>query len=154
MMTNLSQILSPENILLDLEASDKNTVFDKVGQLVEAVSGIPCQQVAENLLEREKLGSTGLGLGVAVPHGRIQGLKAPIAVFVRLATPMDFGSPDGAPVNLMVSLLVPASATQKHLETLSEIAEMFSSSKFRTALLNEPEAAKVYQMITTWLPGK
>ena len=80
--------------------------------------------VTDNLFARESLGSTGLGAGVAIPHGRIKGLKQPLAAFMRLAEPIPFESPDGKPVSLLIFLLVPEQATQQHLEILSEIAQL------------------------------
>ena len=107
MSTNLSRILPPENIVLDLDVSSKNRVFEQAGLIFENNCGIPRSLVTENLLARESMGSTGLGYGVAVPHGRIEGLKIPYAAFVRLSTPIAFGSPDGKPVNLLFFLLIP-----------------------------------------------
>jgi PTS system nitrogen regulatory IIA component len=106
--------------------------------------------VSENLFARERLGSTGLGHGVAVPHGRIKGLKAPLAAFVRLAEPIPFESPDALPVNLLVFLLIPDHVTQQHLETLSEIAEMFSDDAFRTILSTDPDARSVHARLVAW----
>ncbi len=109
--------------------------------------------MSDNLFARERLGSTGLGHRVAVPHGRIKGLKAPLAAFVRLAEPIPFESPDGEPVNLLIFLLIPDHVTQQHLEILSEIAEMFSDEAFRTALTTAPDAATVHARLITWSPS-
>ena len=121
--------------------------------LFENNCGIARATVSENLFARERLGSTGLGHGVAVPHGRIKGLKAPVAAFVRLAEPIPFESPDGQPVNLLVFLLIPDHVTQRHLEILSEIAEMFSDNVFRTGLTTDPDPATAYARITGWQPS-
>jgi PTS system nitrogen regulatory IIA component len=97
-MTNLSKILSLENVLLDLEVSSKKRAFEQAGLIFENNCGIARSTVSDNLFARERLGSTGLGHGVAVPHGRIKGsksLKSPLAAFVRLAEPIPFESPDG-----------------------------------------------------------
>lgn len=152
MTTNLSRIIPPENIALDLDAADKQQLFDKVGQLFEKQCSLPATTISESLLEREKLASTGLGHGVAVPHGRIEELKEPTAAFVRLAPPLAFDSPDGNPVALMIILLIPDNVTQKHLEILSEIAEMFSDNDFRDALIYAENPEAVHQMIVSWLP--
>ncbi len=87
--------------------------------------------ITDNLFARERLGSTGLGHGVAIPHGRIKGLKAPMAALFQLAHPIGFDAPDELPVNLLIFLLVPEAATQKHLEILSEIAELLSDAPLR-----------------------
>ena len=85
--------------------------------------------ITDSLFARERLGSTGLGHGVAIPHGRIKGLKAPMAAVFQLASPIGFDAPDEQPVNLLIFLLVPEAATQKHLEILSEIAELLSDAR-------------------------
>lgn len=151
-MTNLAKILSPENVVLGLEVSSKKRAFEQAGLIFENNCGIARSIVSENLFARERLGSTGLGHGVAVPHGRIKELKAPMAAFVRLAEPIPFESPDGQPVSLLVFLLIPANVTQQHLETLSEIAEMFSDDGFRTALATDPDPESVFARLTSWQP--
>lgn len=153
MTTTLSHIILPENIALDIKAADKEQLFSQVAQLFEKQCELPAALISESLLEREKLASTGLGYGVAVPHGRIEGLKSPTAALVRLREPLPFGSPDGKPVDLMVVLLIPDNVTQKHLEILSEIAEMFSDTPFREALCREPSPEAVHNMIMSWLPA-
>jgi len=149
-MTNLAKILLPANVVLGLEVSSKKRAFEQAGLIFENNCGIARALVSENLFARERLGSTGLGHGVAVPHGRIKDLKAPLAAFVRLAEPIPFESPDGQPVNLLIFLLMPANVTQQHLEILSEIAEMFSDDALRTALTTDPDAASVFNRIVGW----
>ena len=101
--------------------------------------------VTDNLFARERLGSTGLGHGVAIPHGRIKGLKSPLAAVLRLQQPIAFDAPDDEAVNLLIFLLVPEAATQRHLEILSEIAEMLSDRTLRERLKTEPDAASLHQ---------
>jgi PTS system nitrogen regulatory IIA component len=152
-MTNLAKILLPANVVLGLEVSSKKRAFEQAGLIFENNCGIARSVVSENLFARERLGSTGLGHGVAVPHGRIKDLKTPLAAFVRLAEPIPFESPDGHPVNLLIFLLMPANVTQQHLETLSEIAEMFSDDAFRNTLANDPDPASVFNKIISWRPS-
>jgi PTS system nitrogen regulatory IIA component len=155
-MTNLSKILSQENVLLDLEVSSKKRAFEQAGLIFENNCGIARSTVSENLFARERLGSTGLGHGVAVPHGRIKGmksLKTPLAAFVRLAEGIPFESPDGKPVNLLFFLLIPDHVTQQHLEILSEIAEMFSDEALRAALASDPDPKSVHARIVNWQPS-
>lgn len=149
-MNHFSHILPLENVALDLDVSSKKRAFEQAGLLFENNCGIARSIVSDNLFARERMGSTGLGHGVAVPHGRIKGLKTPLAAFVRLAEPIPFESPDGEPVNLLVFLLIPDHVTQQHLEILSEIAEMFSDEAFRTVLSTAPDAAAVHARIITW----
>ncbi|MFZ6646588.1 PTS sugar transporter subunit IIA [Undibacterium sp. TJN25] len=152
-MTNIAKILPLGNVLLDLEVSSKKRAFEQAGLLFENNCSIARSVVSDNLFARERLGSTGLGHGVAIPHGRIKGLKAPIAAFVRLAEPIQFESPDGEPVNLLIFLLMPDNVTQQHLEILSEIAEMLSNEAFRALLSSEPDAAAVHDKIISWQPN-
>ena len=154
MSTNLSKILLPENVVLDLEASSKKQIFEQAGLIFENNCGISSSLVTDNLSARESMGSTGLGYGVAVPHGRIEGLNKPYAAFVRLATPVLFESPDGNPVSLLFFLLIPQNVTQQHLEILSEIAAMFSDSQCRNVLAHETDSKRIYRIITTWEPGQ
>ncbi|MBS0309345.1 MAG: PTS sugar transporter subunit IIA [Proteobacteria bacterium] len=152
-MTNLAKILMPSNVALDLEVSSKKRAFEQAGLIFENNCGIARSIVSENLFARERLGSTGLGHGVAVPHGRIKELKAPQAAFMRLAEPIPFESPDGQPVTLLVFLLIPANVTQQHLEILSEIAEMFSDDTFRATLATDPDPASVFDRLVAWQPS-
>lgn len=152
-MTNLSKILSADNVVLDLEVSSKKRAFEQAGLIFENNCSIARSLVSDNLFARERLGSTGLGHGVAVPHGRIKGLKAPLAAFMRLKEAIPFESPDGKPVNLLIFLLIPDHVTQQHLEILSEVAEMFSDETFRNLLATESDAASVHARILTWQPS-
>lgn len=149
-MTNLAKILLPANVVLGLEVSSKKRAFEQAGLIFENNCGIARSMVSENLFARERLGSTGLGHGVAVPHGRIKGLKAPLAAFVRLLEPIPFESPDAQPVNLLVFLLIPDNVTQQHLEILSEIAEMFSDEAFRAVLTTDPDPLSVHARLLAW----
>ncbi|MEK0434100.1 MAG: system nitrogen-specific component, PtsN [Pseudomonadota bacterium] len=151
-MTHFSHILPAENVVLDLECSSKKRAFEQAGLIFENNCGIARSTVSDNLFARERLGSTGLGHGVAVPHGRIRGLKAPLAAFVRLSEAIPFESPDGEPVKLLIFLLIPDNVTQQHLEILSEIAEMFSDRTFRMAMAEDLDASSLYQRLVSWQP--
>jgi len=151
-MTHFSHILPAENVVLDLECSSKKRAFEQAGLIFENNCGIARSTVSDNLFARERLGSTGLGHGVAVPHGRIRGLKAPLAAFVRLSEAVPFESPDGEPVKLLIFLLIPDNVTQQHLEILSEIAEMFSDRTFRMAMAEDLDASSLYQRLVSWQP--
>lgn len=152
-MTRISQILPLKNVALDLDVSSKKRAFEQAGLIFENNCGIARSTVSDNLFARERLGSTGLGHGVAVPHGRIKGLKSPMAAFVRLAEPIPFESPDGQPVQLLIFLLMPDHVTQQHLEILSEIAEMFSDDAVRTGLMNDADVQALHARIVGWQPS-
>ena len=149
-MNQIARLLPASNIVVDLEASSKKRVFEHAGLLFENCQGIAQSKVYEALFAREKLGSTGLGQGVAIPHGRIKGLKEAIGGFLRLATPVQFDAPDGKPINLVFVLLVPEAATELHLQILSELAQMFSERSFREQLTQAPDAAAVHSLIFNW----
>jgi len=127
-MNRLSSILPVAQVLVGVEATSKKRAFEEAGLLFENLHGLSRALVTDSLFARERLGSTGLGHGVAIPHGRIKGLKAPMAAVFQLAQPIGFDAPDEMPVGLLIFLLVPEAATQKHLEILSEIAELLSDS--------------------------
>lgn len=142
-MNPLTNILSASQVLLDLEASSKKRVFEQAGMLFENRLGLARSVIFDSLFAREKLGSTGLGQGIAIPHGRIKGLKHVAGAFMRLATPVPFDSPDGRPVNLLFVLLVPEQATEEHLQILSELAQRFADRAFRESLLAAADPAAV-----------
>lgn len=149
-MNQIAKTLPVDNILVDLDASSKKRVFEQAGLLFENRHGIARATVYDALFAREKLGSTGLGQGVAIPHGRIKGIKEALGAFLRLATPVPFDSPDGQPVSLLFVLMVPEAATERHLQLLSELAQMFSDRAFREALAAAPDATALHTLFTQW----
>ena len=130
-MNRLAAILPPSQVLVQVDVTSKKRAFEEAGLLFEALHGLSRALVADSLFARERLGSTGLGHGVAIPHGRIKGLKSPMAAVFQLAKPIGFDAPDEQPVGLLIFLLVPEASTQKHLEILSEIAELLSDASLR-----------------------
>lgn len=152
MSTNLSKIIPLENIALHVKASDKNDLFSQIAELLKNQCSCEASAIITSLIEREQLASTGLGHAVAVPHGRLEGLKEPVAALIRLEEALPFDSPDNIPVQLLITLLIPHNVQQKHLEILSEVAEMFSDVSFRETLLSENSSEKVHALITSWLP--
>jgi PTS system nitrogen regulatory IIA component len=153
-MNRLSVILPAGNVLVNVDASSKKRAFEQAGLLFENQHTIARGIVTDSLFARERLASTGLGHGVAIPHGRIKGLKNPLAAVLRLSQPIAFDAPDDEPVSLLIFLLVPEAATQRHLEILSEIAEMLSDRALRDGLKVEPDAASLHAMIAGWQPLK
>ncbi|MCX8113572.1 MAG: PTS IIA-like nitrogen regulatory protein PtsN [Burkholderiaceae bacterium] len=151
-MNLISRLLPVSNVLLDLHASSKKRVFEQAGLLFENNQGIARATVFDSLFARERLGSTALGQGVAIPHGRIKGLKEAVAAFIRLAEPVPFDAPDGRPVQLLFFLLVPEQATQQHLDILSELAQMLSDKPFRERLLTVSDPAAVHALLASWEP--
>ena len=149
-MNRLSAILPPEQVLVCVDVTSKKRAFEEAGLLFEDRHGMNRALVADSLFARERLGSTGLGYGVAIPHGRIKGLKNPMAAVFQLAAPIGFDAPDEQPVSLLIFLLVPEASTQKHLEILAEIAELLSDSRVRDRLKVSQNAHDLHQILSTW----
>ena len=151
-MNLISPLLPESNVLLDVDVSSKKRVFEQVGLLFENNHQIARSLVFDSLFAREKLGSTGLGQGIAIPHGRIKGLKEAIGAFVRMKQPIPFDAPDAQNVSLIFVLLVPERASDLHLQILSELAQMFSDKTLREAMSRAGDAAALHQLISAWQP--
>jgi PTS system nitrogen regulatory IIA component len=149
-MNQIAKLLPPGNVVVGLEASSKKRVFEQAGILFENNHGIARVAVYDALFAREKLGSTGLGQGIAIPHGRIKGLKEARGAFLRLAAPVQFDAPDGNPVDMIFVLLVPESATEHHLQLLSELAQMFSDRSFRERIAAAADADAIHALFAQW----
>ena len=152
-MNLISQLLPQSNVIIDLDVASKKRVFEQAGLLFENTNQIARSQVFDSLFAREKLGSTGLGQGVAIPHGRIKGLREAVAALVRMKDAIPFDAPDGQPVNIACILLVPEKATDQHLQILSELAQMFSDKQFRESILNSKNAEEIHGLIAEWTPN-
>lgn len=151
-MNRLASILPPAQVLVGVDATSKKRAFEEAGLLFENLHGLSRALITDSLFARERLGSTGLGHGVAIPHGRIKGLQEAAGAFFRLATPVQFDAPDGRPVNLLFILLVPEQANETHLQLLSELAQMFSDAEFRKQLQAANSAEAVHQLFAAWTP--
>jgi len=149
-MNRLTSILSSSLVQVKVDATSKKRAFEEAGLLFENLHGLSRALIADSLFARERLGSTGLGHGVAIPHGRIKGLKAPLASVFQLANPIGFDAPDEQPVSLLIFLLVPEASTQKHLEILSEIAEMLADTAIRDRLKTSSNETELYEIIANW----
>jgi PTS system nitrogen regulatory IIA component len=149
-MNRLAAILPPSQVLVQVDVTSKKRAFEEAGLLFEALHGLSRALVADSLFARERLGSTGLGHGVAIPHGRIKGLKSPMAAVFQLAKPIGFDAPDEQPVGLLIFLLVPEASTQKHLEILSEIAELLSDASLREKIKTTQDASALHSIVAHW----
>ena len=148
-MNRLAAILPASNVLVNVEATSKKRVFEQAGLLFENQHAIARAIVADNLFARERLGSTGLGHAVAIPHGRIKGLKNPLAAVIRVQQPIPFDAPDNRPVDLAFFLLVPEQSTEEHLQLLSELAQHFSDPELREKLRSSTEAVEVLTLFAS-----
>lgn len=147
-MKLLSQFLAPENVVLDVPATSKKRALEQVALLLENNQGLERASVFDSLFARERLGSTGLGHGVAIPHGRIKNISKPSAAFVRLVQPVSFDAPDGEPVDLLLVIVVPEEATQQHLDILAEVARRLSEDSVIESLRSATQPSVVYELLT------
>jgi len=143
----LIDLLTPARTSVGVSATSKKRLLESLAATLADGHGDACERaIFDSLFAREKLGSTGLGQGVAIPHGRIKGLKEAHGAFLRLAAPVPFDSPDGKPVALLFVLLVPEQANELHLQILSELAQRFSERSFREALAAAPDGAAAHML--------
>ena len=150
-MNRLASVLDVEDVKVDVVAESPPALFAQAASIFERHRRIGApSSVADTLIERERLGSTCLGHGVAIPHGRIKGLKRAVAAVLRVRTPLAFGGPDGEPVTLFIFLFVPELADQDDLEILAEIAAMLSDKVTRERLKHEGDAGSVFATIAGW----
>ncbi|MEY4364374.1 MAG: hypothetical protein RLZZ24_1726 [Pseudomonadota bacterium] len=149
-MNRLAAILPVEQVLVNVDVTSKKRAFEEAGLLFEGLHGLNRALVADSLFARERLGSTGLGHGVAIPHGRIKGLKTPMAAVFQLEQAIGFDAPDEQPVHLLIFLLVPEASTQKHLEILSEIAELLSDASLREKIKHCTDVTQLHGLIAHW----
>jgi nitrogen PTS system EIIA component len=152
-MNQIAELLPAGNVALDVDAATKARLFEAVAALFERDTHVAPATIVASLAARERLGSTGLGQGIAIPHGRLKGLTAARGAFIRVATPIPFDSPDGKPVSQVFVLLVPEQATDRHLQLLSELAQMFSERTFRERLAAARSGDEVHALIRGWEPA-
>lgn len=146
---NISDIISPERVVCDLDATSKKRALEKLSNMLASNSLTP-QDVVDSLIARERLGSTGIGYGVAIPHGRIKNTDHAIAAFIQLHEGIDFDAADDQAVDLLFALLVPEESTKEHLELLAELAEMFSDEDFRAKLRATKDSEAIYNLLSGW----
>lgn len=148
-MNRLSAILPSGQVLVDVDASSKKRVFEHAGLLFENQHAIARATVTDNLFARERLGSTGLGHGVAIPHGRMPGISGSVGAFLWLKHPVDYDAHDGQAVDLVFGLVVPAAATEEHLKHLAAIAEKFSDEGFCKKMRSAKDDRALYDLLVS-----
>lgn len=142
----LQSILSPERTIVGVPGTSKKRVLENIAEIIcEDVSYLSSDELFKALTARERLGSTGIGEGIAIPHCRIADCTSTIGSLVRLETPVDFEAIDDKPIDILFVLLVPEEANDEHLLTLKTLAELFSQSDFRDSLRNAENAQALYQ---------
>jgi nitrogen PTS system EIIA component len=149
----IGDLLSDDDIILDLDAANKTRAFEAIANFLETRHGLPAEQICASLAEREALGSTGLGRGVAIPHARVEGLHHAVAVLARLALPIAFDAPDAKPVSDLLVLLVPEQPNDEHLKILALFAEMFCDTSFRATLRSLDDPMDIHRLFAAWKPS-
>ncbi len=150
-MNIIARLLQSEDILVDLKVASKAELFDAVGRHMERVHGLHREWVSQSLSRREKVGSTALGQGVAIPHARVAELNRIQPAYVRIKSPIAFDAPDGAPVSDVLVLLVPKAANEEHLRILAEATRLFSDHDFRQRLRQGGSAAELKRIFEAGL---
>ena len=144
----LADILAEESVLVCADITSKRDVLLKLAEKVAALTGQPASDAFDALNDRESLGSTGLGNGIAVPHGKFASLKGVLAVFMKLEAPVDFESVDDQPVDIVMMLLAPMGAGADHLKALARVARILRSDAVAEALRRSNDPARIYSILT------
>jgi len=147
----LSDLLTPERIVCNLSSQSKKRTLEEISERISSCDArVTTNEVFDSLLARERLGGTGIGHGVAIPHGRLKNTEQTIGAFIKLDKAIDFDSLDNQPVDLIFALLVPEHSTQEHLQVLASIASMFNDEQAREKLRHASSAEEIYQIICDW----
>lgn len=149
-MTQLKDIVCPAHILVNVNVTSKKRALEVLAQtIVVDHDELDEQLIFDAFIERERLGSTGFGNGVAIPHCRIVSCKEPVVAILKLPSGIDFSAVDEQPVDILIALVVPEQATEEHLQLLKQIAELLSSTAIRTAIRQATIKDEIYQLITS-----
>lgn len=149
-MNLIAPLLTPATTLLDMSFSSKKKLFEHAAEQFAQTHDLKATDIFTSLFERERLGSTALGCGIAIPHGRIKGLKAACGALYRLKTPLEFDAPDNEPVSLCFILLVPKDANEQHLQILGELAQLFGDEAMRAKMLAASGADDMLALVGAW----
>ncbi len=144
---DLSDLISEDSILPALKAKSKKQAIQEIASHAATVTGLPSRDIFDTLLQRERLGSTGVGHGVAIPHGKLVALDRLVGVFARLAKPIDFEAIDDQPVDLIFLLLAPEGAGADHLKALARIARVLRDERNSSLLRQTGDAKSIYQVL-------
>ncbi|GGP20466.1 PTS sugar transporter subunit IIA [Silvimonas iriomotensis] len=148
-MSSLADLCPPSSILLDVPARTVDDLFEHAACFAEHHYALPAALVLHKLQDRERLGSTALGRGVAIPHARIDGLDHPVMIYLRPTLPLDADTPDGKGLSEFLFLLMPAKACQQHLQALADVAAALHLRDFRQALRDARSATAVHRVLAT-----
>ena len=149
-MNLIAPLITPDTTLLDLSFTSKKKLFEHAAELFAQAHGLKSADIFTSLFERERLGSTALGCGIAIPHGRIKGLQDARGAFYRLKSPLEFDAPDNQPVSLCFILLVPKDANEQHLQILGELAQLFGDEAMRAKMLRVATPPELIALVSAW----
>ncbi len=150
----VADLITPERVTCSLPAASKKRALEQLsGLMATGQTGLTQTEIFDSLISRERLGSTGLGHGVAIPHGRLKQSERTIGAFMKLRDPVDFDAADRQPVDLMFALLVPEQSTDEHLQLLAQLAQMFSDETLVRKLRETNDAEALYRLINNWRPA-
>lgn len=153
-MNALEELFRPQRVSSRGSVSSKKRALELISELMtEGDSSLAQSEVFTSLIDRERLGSTGLGHGVAIPHGRLKNLDHAVCAFLRITDGVDFDAADGRPVDMICGLLVPEQSTGEHLNILATLAEMFSDVKFCEQIHAARTGNEIYQLLISWRKG-
>jgi nitrogen PTS system EIIA component len=144
----VASLITPETVVAGIKGNSKKQVLQELSGHLVRVSGLSDRAIFETLLQRERLGTTGIGQGIAIPHGRISGLDRLVGLFARLARPVDFDALDGEMVDIVFVLLAPEEAGADHLQALARIARLFRASGMVQKLRQTEDPAALYAILT------
>jgi len=143
----ITALLSPERIFINAQITSKKRLLEFIAEQISSQFEITQATLFSNLLDRERLGSTGLGRGFAVPHARLAGLEQAVGMFIKLDQPVNFEAPDNQPVDLVFAIIIPEEATDQHLQILSALARVFSQAEVCEAIRNADAGEEVVRLI-------
>ncbi len=147
----LSEIINTNRIKKDVDVHSKKRALEALSELIsQDQTQLDADDIFDSLLSRERLGATGVGYGIAIPHGRIQSCQQITGAFIQLDNGIDFNTVDSQPVDILFALIVPEESTDEHLQVLALLASMFSDDKFREKLRQSQNEEEIYQLLTTW----
>jgi PTS system nitrogen regulatory IIA component len=147
-MMDLHDLLTPDGIIASLKATNKKDALQELAAIAAAKTGLDAREIFNTLLQRERLGSTGLGRGIAIPHVKLNALREIVCLFARLEVPIEYESHDGEPVDLVFMLLAPEDASGDHLKALARISRLVREPSILDNLRNAPDAAALHSALT------
>ena len=148
----LIDIITPDRVACNVQATSKKRVLETISEIIAAHSDTPMRasEIFDSLIARERLGTTAIDHGIAIPHGRMKNSTDTIGAFVQLSEGIDCDAMDHKNVNLMFALLVPEESTEEHLQILARLAKMFGDEKLREQLRSAPDNKTLYDLLIQW----